>query len=137
MITFLFIFALSFTVIYAAVESIHDCYVILNDKGKSKYSAKWHNWGWAQNFFAFLPLMVWVFLTSPQLFYPLCIACIFLFWQLHDSIIGYRLHKDIFYLGSSGFDEILDNIFWGGATLSTIRIAIVFFSIYEILLNRL
>jgi hypothetical protein len=133
MIGLIILGSLLFTIVYGIVEALHDVNVIKNDRGKSEYSTKWHRLGFIQNALAFTPLTITLFLFNWELAIPVIIGLGVLFWQLHDSIIGWKLHKDIFYLGNSGWDEQIDAIFWEGSVLSILRMGALFFSTWEVI----
>lgn len=112
---------LAFTILYSVVEANHDYYVIKNDKGYNKTSRAWHKWGWFQNALAFVPLTVGLFAYDWRLAIPLTIANGVLFWQLHDSIIGYKLTKKWWHMGTTGADNKLMQIFQNGKQFAVIR----------------
>lgn len=119
--TLLFFISILFTIMYSIVECQHDYNVILNDKGYSSYSRRWHRWGILQNAFTFIPMFALLFVTNSRLSYPLMILIIALFWQAHDSMLGWRLHKQLFYLGNYDIDKWLKRVFWNGRNLFIIR----------------
>lgn len=126
-----FVAVLSFTIVYSYVESRHDVNVILNDNGYNNYSKRWHFFGLIQNFLAFLPLTIWLWFWNWHLAFNLTIMMGFLFWQLHDSIIGYGLTKNIFHLGTTGSDKWFSAVFQNGKTFAFIRMSIVTVVIYD------
>ena len=105
---------------YALIESRHDYHVI---KGNSD---KWHSWGMAQNAIVFIPLL---FLFD----WRLVIASGILFWQLHDSFIGWQLYRRLFYLGSKGMDRWINRVFQNGKTFAVIRFVFIAILIYDYL----
>lgn len=119
----IFLLSLLVTIVYSIFESLHDINVIKNDKGWSDYSKKWHAYGFILNFLFFaIPLTVLAFIIEWYLCAILLLICGIIFYQLHDSIIGYGLHKDIFYLGNNGYDAWIKRVFYNGQTVSAIRL---------------
>ena len=105
--------------VYAIVEATHDFHVI---KGNSR---KWHAWGMIQNALFFVALF---WLAD----FRIVIASGVLFWQLHDSLLGYYLYKDIFYLGWKGMDGWIKKVF-GGKSFLIIRIVTIGILLYDYL----
>jgi hypothetical protein len=126
---------LVYTILYSVVETNHDYWVIKNDKGYTKESENWHMWGWLQNALAFVPMAVGVIALDYRVGIPATIVSGLLFWQLHDSILGYKLHKDIFYLGKGKFDKWLDKVFWSGRIVSIIRLGMIGCMVLETIRN--
>ena len=53
----------------------------------------------------------------------------FAFWIIKDAVLGYLLHKDIFYLGTGKWDRCMDRMFIGGRGLLIFKlVALLFFS---------
>jgi hypothetical protein len=128
----IFIACIFFTVAYAIAWSCKDYNVIRNDIGYyTDYSRKWHFWGVIQGLLAFTPLTIWLFYWNWELAINLSVVMAFLLWQLHDSILGWRFYRRIFYLGSHGTDAVLEAIFQSAAILSFIRIGFIVTFIYD------
>lgn len=114
------------TALYSVVESLHDVNVIRNDKGWSEYASRWHVYGAITNGVAlFVPFAVLSLISGVYIASLMLILAVILFWQLHDSIIGYLLYKKIFYLGKNGLDGWLNRVFHGGANLSVVRLGVI------------
>lgn len=108
---------LALIVLYAIIEALHDLAVI---KGNSN---KWHSLGMIQNALFFIPLF---WLAD----FRIVIAGGLVFWQLHDSLLGYFLHKNIFYLGQNKIDNWISEVF-GGVSFFIIRIITSALFIYD------
>lgn len=108
-----------------------DFYVIKNDLGWSDYSRKWHIWGAIQNALAVAPLMVILCMWDFELGRKLCLIIFLLFWQLHDSILGWKFYRRPFYLGNHGLDRWLEQVFQNGVNVFIIRITIVLLTALE------
>jgi hypothetical protein len=126
--TLIYFLAIAFTIVYSIIEARHDYWLIIDTMSRyGKISKKWHQWGLFQNALAFIPLIVALFINDFRTTIPLTIAIAFLFWQLHDSLIGYQLDKGIFYLGNtSKIDRFMFKVFWNGFNVAIIRIAFFF-----------
>lgn len=123
---------IAFTVIYAYIEATHDYYVIRNDIGYNDTAKKWHFWGMIQNALSFLPVYIILFMWQENNEgFKLMAISFLLFWQLHDSIIGWKFYRRVFYLGTHGFDSWLTQVFQNGRTVAIIRISIAFFFSYD------
>lgn len=129
---------LLFITFYSVLESVMDVNIIKNDKGYNETSFTWHWLSFFVNGFAILAVTAIIFLLFPisiHLAITLLIINIFLFWQLHDSIIGYGLTKNIFYLGNTCTDSWLNRVFYGGKTLTAIRILFIGCAVLEYFRN--
>jgi hypothetical protein len=127
----IFVIVISLVVIYSIVEGIHDYNVIQDSSHNKTYISRWHTLGLIQNSLFFVVLMIGLYLINPVSCWSLMIASGFLFWQLHDSILGYMLHKDVFYLGKNKIDAFLDQVFWGGKSVMVIRMMVILCAVIE------
>ena len=124
--TKIFICFAIFTLLYAFIETRHDVNVIFNDKGWCSFSRRWHNYGMIQNALTFLaPSLILCLVLKPYLAILLFLMNGALFWQLHDSLIGWRLYHAPFYLGDHGLDKWFRQVFWNGRTVAIIRIIFI------------
>lgn len=119
--TLIFFLIIGFTLLYAVVEALHDYYVIRNEVGYTDDSKKWHLWGLIQNLLGFVPIFIVLFIWDPKLLFPVVLVVSFLFWQIHDSLIGILFFRRPFYLGNHGIDRHLNEIFNGGFNLFIVR----------------
>jgi hypothetical protein len=97
---------------YIIAEPIRNIHVIKDN------SRQWHSWQFVTNLLFFIPfffLMDWRIVVISGL----------MFWQIRDSVIGYSLTKNIFYLGSKGMDGWINKVFQSGKTFAIIRIAFI------------
>jgi hypothetical protein len=133
--TQIFFAVLAFTLIYSVTEATHDYYVIKNDVGYTHYSKMWHWWGMIQNAIAFAPVIIALFIWDYRLACPLSLIAVLLFWQLHDSIIGWKLYRRPFYLSNKGFDRFLDEVFQGGVSVFVIRMMFILTSAFDYFRN--
>jgi len=132
------LFNLIIVTLYSVFESVLDVNVIKNDKGYNEYSHRWHWLSFFVNGFVICLLTAIVVLlwhTSVHITIVLLIINLFWFWQLHDSIIGYGLTKNIFYLGNTGTDAWLNRVFYGGKTLTAIRLLFIGCAVLEYFRN--
>jgi hypothetical protein len=129
------LFDLILITLYSVFESLHDINVIKNDKGYNKYSKRWHILSGIITGFVLVIVPIAITCNNFPLVLILGIVNIFWFWQLHDSIIGYGLTKNIFYLGNTGTDAWLNRVFYGGKTLTAIRLLFIGCAILEYFRN--
>lgn len=125
----IYILVITYTIFYSIVEARHDYWVIQygNPYVKKIARIRWHQWGFFQNALAFIPLVFALFYYDWHLAISLTIAIGFLFWQLHDSLIGYFLDQGLFYLGNtSKIDRFITKVFWDGSNAFIIRIVFFF-----------
>lgn len=123
--TLLFFYVIGFVIIYSIVEATHDYNVIKNDCGYNEYSKRWHWWGMVQNALAFFPVLILLYIFDPRVVAPMAVLIAFLFWQLHDSLIGWMLYRRPFYLSNKGLDRWLNDVFQGGDQFFVIRLMFI------------
>ena len=124
--TLIFFLAIAYTVVYAFTKARRDYNVILNDKGRTIYSDRWHSWGMAQSMVAFTPwIILLLFGYDLYLFALLTVVVSLMFWQLNESLIGYFLYKELFYIDNSKFGLWLKRVFWNGFNVFVIRFVII------------
>lgn len=123
---------ISITITYAFIEANHDINVIESSEEYSIRTRDWHIYGMIINGGVFILLAtVSALLTSVYIATITFIVTGTLFWQLHDSIIGWYFYKQPFYLSERGLDGWLDRVFWGGFNLAIIRVGIIACGILE------
>jgi hypothetical protein len=123
------VLSLIYVIAYAVLWGLRDVNIIRNDKGYNGYSKKWHQLGFMITALILLP----VFYLTPTL--PFILASIMLTWQLHDSVISWKLYKKVFYLGNHGFDGWLKQVFINAVNVSIIRLAVIAICVYDYIRN--
>jgi len=99
------------------VETKHDYYVILSEAPEKLYEEKWKQMGLVSSGTEIVALSACGgFIIGFLAILLVPIACIV--WSIfHDCGMGYRLKKDVFYLGSRGYDAWISQVFQGSGFL--------------------
>lgn len=127
----IFVLTISFVILYSIIESLHDINIIRDSANRKKFINNWHLYGFMQNAQIFTLLFISLFILDSSSSWSLMIASGFIFWQLHDSIIGYALHKDIFYMSKDKTSAFIDKVFNGGMQFMIVRSIFILCSIIE------
>jgi len=108
-LTCLFIFASTWL-----FEGKQDYYMIKDSKGNQKFWKLFGNF-YAGSFLALCAIAVTYITQSHSLLSILLLVIYLLVWNIaHDMSIGYYLTKNVFHLGSTGWDAKITKIFQNG-----------------------
>ena len=109
------ILTILFVALATILEARQDYWICKDTKGL--YKKRWKLWGnfYSGSFLAFCALGV-TYTLQNQWFLSIILFVIYaIVWNIvHDCAIGYYLKKNIFYLGTTGWDAQVTKIFFNG-----------------------
>jgi hypothetical protein len=124
----LILLSLLFVALDTILEARQDYWICKDTRGE--YRVAWKLWGngYAMVLLGGLAFNVNYIAQKPwYLFILLHVTYAFVWWIMHDMALGWFLKKNVFYLGSTGFDAKVFKTFHHGLIFVIFRVILLLF----------